>query len=237
MLERVEMDEETQRAFARDALPWIENVRRFALSLCHDPADADDLVQDTYLRAFRSWHTFEAGTDCRRWLFTICRNVFRRRLRDRARAMNLQATEVLVSRAEASDVAVYAAAAGGVYDDIFTRMDVEAALMEALEVLPEPYRSTLILVHVEDQTYETAAEILGVPVGTVRSRLFRARRIMQQHLLAVARDAGVVGAAGVAEELPSDAAVVPIAAAAVRASDDPTDEPDGSPAIVRRRCA
>lgn len=233
---RVVMDEEAQRTFAREALPWVENVRRFALSLCHEPADADDLVQDTYLRAFRSWHTFEAGTDCRRWLFTICRNVFRRRLRDHARAATVQASEVLVSRAAASDVAVYAAAATGAFDDVFTRMDVEAALAQALEVLPEPYRATLILVHVEDQTYETAAEILGVPVGTVRSRLFRARRIMQQHLLAVARDAGVVGEEGA--ELTRDEAVVPIGAVAEDASDESADEPgEEQPLVRRRRCA
>lgn len=190
----VHMDEEAQQAFARDALPWMENVRRFAVSLCHDAADADDLVQDTYLRAFRSWQTFQAGTDCRRWLFTICRNVFRRRLRDRAPLVSLgAAADVLASRAADADAAIYADASAGAYDELFTRMDVGAALAEALEMLPEPYRSTLILVHVEDRTYETAAAVLGVPIGTIRSRLFRARRIVQQYLLTVARDAGVVG--------------------------------------------
>lgn len=236
MLERVEMDAEGQRAFAREALPWIENVRRFALSLCHDPADADDLVQDTYLRAFRSWHTFEAGTDCRRWLFTICRNVFRRRLRDRARAASLQASEVLLSRAVENDVAVYTAAAAGAYDDVFTRMDVEAALRDALAVLPEPYRTTLILVHVEDRTYESAAELLGVPVGTVRSRLFRARRLVQQHLLTVARDAGVVAehAGRLEAGAPPEEPVAHIGRSVPAEDDGTAGRP---PAARRRRCA
>ncbi|MEP6992635.1 MAG: sigma factor, partial [bacterium] len=65
-------------AFEREALPWLDDVYRFALSLTRDEADADDVVQETYLRAYRSWHTFIPGTECRRWLFTICRNVFLR---------------------------------------------------------------------------------------------------------------------------------------------------------------
>src|SRR5665647_2392939 len=65
-------------AFEREALPWLDDVYRFALSLTRDDADADDVVQETYLRAYRSWHNFIPGTECRRWLFTICRTVFLR---------------------------------------------------------------------------------------------------------------------------------------------------------------
>jgi len=81
-------------AFEREAIPWIDDVYRFALSLTRDESDADDVVQDTFLRAFRSWHTYMPGSDCRRWLFTICRNVFLRS-RERARpTVELDATEV-----------------------------------------------------------------------------------------------------------------------------------------------
>ncbi|HEV8216631.1 MAG TPA: sigma factor, partial [Gemmatimonadaceae bacterium] len=80
-------------AFEREALPWIDDVYRFALSLTRDETDADDVVQDTYLRAYRSWHTYLPGSDCRRWLFTICRNVFLRS-RERARpTVELEATD------------------------------------------------------------------------------------------------------------------------------------------------
>src|SRR5689334_24461253 len=71
------------RDFEREALPWLDDVYRFALSLARDECDAEDVVQDTFLRAYRSWHTYVPGTDCRRWLFTICRNAFLR-LRERA---------------------------------------------------------------------------------------------------------------------------------------------------------
>src|SRR5881398_778602 len=76
-------DRERDESFAAEALPWLDDVYRFALSLTRDAADADDVVQDTFLRAYRSWHTYMPGSDCRRWLFTICRNVF---LRSRERA-------------------------------------------------------------------------------------------------------------------------------------------------------
>src|ERR1700712_2563396 len=77
-------------AFEREALPCIDDVYRFALSMTRDESDADDVVQDTYLRAYRSWHTYLPESDCRRWLFTICRNVF---LRSRERSSRWVAVE------------------------------------------------------------------------------------------------------------------------------------------------
>ncbi|HEX6790826.1 MAG TPA: sigma-70 family RNA polymerase sigma factor, partial [Candidatus Krumholzibacteria bacterium] len=78
MTERLDGGTSKDESFARDAIPWMDDVYRFALSLTRDPADAQDIVQETYLRAYRSWHTFEPDSDCRRWLFTICRNAFLR---------------------------------------------------------------------------------------------------------------------------------------------------------------
>lgn len=173
-------------AFEREAIPWIDDVYRFALSLTRDESDADDVVQDTFLRAFRSWHTYMPGSDCRRWLFTICRNVFLRS-RERARpTVELDAPEV-----DAAAVgSLYSLAARDGLDEMFARLDLGPAISTALSTIPEPFRSTLIIVDVEDQSYESAAEILGVPIGTVRSRLFRGRRLMQEQLLTHAKDAG-----------------------------------------------
>ncbi|MFI5229328.1 MAG: sigma-70 family RNA polymerase sigma factor [Gemmatimonadales bacterium] len=173
-------------AFEREALPWIDDVYRFALSLTRDESDADDVVQDTFLRAYRSWHTYMPGSDCRRWLFTICRNVFLRS-RERARpTVELDATDVDAAAAGS----VYATAAREGFEDIFSRLDLAPAISDALDKVPEPFRSALIIVDVEDQSYESAAEMLGVPIGTVRSRLFRGRRLMQEQLLTYAIDAG-----------------------------------------------
>ena len=172
--------------FEREALPWLDDVYRFALSLTRDDADADDVVQETYLRAYRSWHTFIPGTECRRWLFTICRNVF---LRSRER----QRPTVDLEDGEQDAVAagsVYAAARERGYDALYARLDLAPALRAALDELAEPFRSAVILVDVEDMTYETAAQVMGVPIGTVRSRLFRGRRLLQEKLLTVAEDLG-----------------------------------------------
>ena len=172
--------------FEREAIPWIDDVYRFALSLTRDESDADDVVQDTFLRAFRSWHTYLPGSDCRRWLFTICRNVFLRS-RERARPM------VELESSELDLAAIGSFYSDGGRDDvesIFSRLDLAPAIADALENVPEPFRSTLVIVDVEDQSYEAAAEVLRVPIGTVRSRLFRGRRLMQEQLMTYARDAG-----------------------------------------------
>ena len=171
-------------AFEREALPWIADVHRFALSLTRDESDADDVVQDTFLRAYRSWHTYLPGSDCRRWLFTICRNVFLRS-RERYRpTVDLEASEI------DSTLTGLAVASGERPDDVLMRLDLAPAIAGALERVPEPFRSTLVIVDVEDQSYESAAETLGVPIGTVRSRLFRGRRLMQEQLKIYAIDAG-----------------------------------------------
>src|SRR5689334_5626431 len=183
------MSLEPAATFEREAIPWIDDVYRFALSLTRDESDADDVVQDTFLRAFRSWHTYMPGSDCRRWLFTICRNVFLRS-RERARpTVELDAPEVDAATAGS----LYSLAAKDGLDEMLARLDLGPAISKALSQIPEPFRATLIIVDVEDQSYESAAEILGVPIGTVRSRLFRGRRLMQEHLLTVATDAGLRG--------------------------------------------
>jgi RNA polymerase sigma-70 factor (ECF subfamily) len=89
---------------------------------------------------------------------------------------------------------VFAAAREKGYDDIFARLDLAPALQEALDDLAEPFRSAVILVDVEDLSYESAAEVMGVPIGTVRSRLFRGRRLLQEKLVTVAEDLGFQGA-------------------------------------------
>lgn len=177
---------EYDRSFERDALPWLDDVYRFALSLTRNDADADDVVQETYLRAYRSWHTFQPGSDARRWLFTICRNAF---LRTRERARH----QVDLEDADLETVASQLAESAGTRnadDRLLSRVDLAPALSNALGELPEPFRSVVTLVDVEDQSYEAASEILNVPIGTVRSRLFRGRRLLQHMLAEYARDAG-----------------------------------------------
>ncbi|GMV11716.1 MAG: ECF RNA polymerase sigma factor SigR [Gemmatimonadota bacterium] len=200
MAPAVEGDASRDAEFARDALPYMDDVYRFAYSLTRNPADAEDLVQETYLRAFRSWHTFQPGSDARRWLFTICRNAFLRSLEKRRH-------EVEVEDGDAEALAAVAVQEDGRrngLDQLLARVDLAPALQRAIDELPEPFRSTVVLVDVEDQSYDAASEVLGVPVGTVRSRLFRGRRQLQEKLRVYARDAGFASATSVGEERTDD---------------------------------
>lgn len=190
--EELAQSTETHDAFSALALTALDDVYRFARSLTRDEADAEDVVQETYLRAFRSWQTFQMGTDVRRWLFTIARNVF---LRSRERGQR----EVTLDDdgAEAVDAAQARAAwlRRGL-DPLLARADLAPAIQEALDAIPETFRSAVVLVDLEDQSYEDAAAVLGVPVGTVRSRLFRGRKLLQEQLLLHAQDLGIIPTPG-----------------------------------------
>jgi RNA polymerase sigma-70 factor (ECF subfamily) len=173
--------------FRAEALPCFDDVARYALSLTQDRDEADDLTQETFLRAFRSWHQYTPGTECRRWLFTICRNHFVRGRERAKRIMSYDDPEVEALAASS----VHASAEHSGWSDIFDRMDLGDALIEALAGLAEPFREAVVSVDHLDLSYEAAAELLGVPLGTVRSRLFRGRRLLQEQLLTFARDAGM----------------------------------------------
>jgi RNA polymerase sigma-70 factor (ECF subfamily) len=174
------------------ALPHIENVGRFALSLTRNETDADDLVQETFLRAFRGWHTFTPGTDCRRWLFTICRNTFISM--KRRKPVYVQSDEGDLDAMPAAVTHMRAVSEG--IADAFEQIDVRPAIEAAVRALPEPHHSIVVLVDLEGLSYEEAAAVLQIPVGTVRSRLYRARRHVQEALLAHARDMGIASGSG-----------------------------------------
>jgi RNA polymerase sigma-70 factor (ECF subfamily) len=175
------------KSFEALALPCLGDVARFALSLTRDRANADDLVQDTYLNAFRYWDTFIPGSNPRTWLFTICRNTF----------VRLRRKESAVAESDDGDIDAMPSVVGhrsAVRDGLgalFDQIDVRPAIDRAVAALSEPHRIVLILVDVEGQSYDEAADTLGLPVGTVRSRLFRARRAVQGALVAHAKDAGI----------------------------------------------
>lgn len=181
---------ETDRQFREEALRWLPDVTHFALSLARNETDADDLVQETFLRAYRAWDQYVPGTECRGWLFTICRHAF---LRERRRERRQVVSDDPGLEALAA-AAVHASAEQSGHGDLFARIDVAEAVGRALDALPEEFREAVILVDLQDQPYRTAADVLGVPLGTVRSRLFRGRRLLQEILIAYARDAGLAHA-------------------------------------------
>jgi RNA polymerase sigma-70 factor, ECF subfamily len=172
--------------FAEEALPWMDAVHRFALRLTRDPAAAEDLVQETYLRAYRSWEQFDRGTNCRSWLFTICRNTHLHE-QERARTRYEVMESDIQHHNEASGSVSRsfmdrATVAAGSPDDFF-KLIVDDALLTAIDALPDDFREVLVLSDLGDLTYPEIAEVIGIPVGTVKSRLFRARHQVRARLL------------------------------------------------------
>ncbi len=173
-------------------MPCFAQVVRFARSLEHDGARADDLVQETYLQALRGWHSFREDADPRRWLYAICHHTFLRSARREARYVDAPDDDPELESLATAVSHGGALRTGAV--DALERLDMIPAINRALAALPAHYRSVAVLVDVEGQSYEEAAGILGVAIGTVRSRLFRARRLLQDSLFEFARDAGLTHA-------------------------------------------
>jgi RNA polymerase sigma-70 factor, ECF subfamily len=175
--------------FATIALPLMPSVVRVAQALTGDESDADDLVQETFLRAYRHWNTFQRGSDCRSWLGTICRNAFYETRRRERRSTAVEDHEL---DSLASGRSHNTARAAGL-DDLFARIDLGPAISDAIGRLEPHYRYAVLLIDVDGRTYEEVAELLDVPIGTVRSRLYRGRRQLQESLIAYAIDAGFGG--------------------------------------------
>jgi RNA polymerase sigma-70 factor (ECF subfamily) len=157
--------------------------------LTHNRAEADDLVQETCLRAFRSFHRFKPGTNCRAWLLTILRNAFLNRRRRSGWEMledDWAAREPLPHSRPAL------ALASGNPEEEFLQMVLHGDVDRALKALPLVYREAVILADLEGLTYREVAEVLGCPVGTVMSRLSRGRHVLQEALSAFAREHGYV---------------------------------------------
>lgn len=179
------MSKERDR-FVATAVPFMRNVYSAALRLSGKPDVAEDVTQDTYLRAFRTFDRFESGTDCKSWLLTIMHSVLINRYHYARRH-----PETPLDTIDPENVAL--AASDQQLAAVIERLsapDVAAALAS----LPEAFRSAVVLVDMEDLTYEEAARVLDCPVGTVRSRLYRARRLLYNALLHHARRAGYVTA-------------------------------------------
>jgi len=167
-------------AFETEALEYVDSLYRTALRLTRVPADAEDLVQDTYLKAFRAADSFESGTNLRAWLFTILHNTARNRVRDRARDSVTVDSEVVDQAAEVPQFGQ-----GGVVDSpetLLLRNTLTPDLQAAIADLPDAFREAVWLRDVEEFSYAEIAQMLNVPNGTVMSRISRGRRMLFERL-------------------------------------------------------
>src|SRR5256714_8819335 len=167
-------------SFEAEALASLDSLYRTALRLTRVPADAEDLVQDTYLKAFRAANQFEPGTNLRAWLFTILHNTARNRARDRARDTVTIDSETVDRAAD-----VPPPGARGVIEtpeSLLLRQTLAPELQAAIDALPDSFRQAVWLRDVEEFSYAEIARMLDIPIGTVMSRISRGRHLLFERL-------------------------------------------------------
>jgi RNA polymerase sigma-70 factor (ECF subfamily) len=164
--------------FEAAAVPHLNDIYRTAARLLGSPGAADDVVQDVYLQAWKSFNRFESGTNCRAWLF---KNLFHTLNHYRRKWLNVRMVK------ESDEVLEHTVAAGPSIPEQIT----DEEMLNALANVSEDYRAVVLLIDVEEFSYKEAAGILNVPIGTVMSRLSRGRRMLREKLADVARSYGI----------------------------------------------
>jgi RNA polymerase sigma-70 factor, ECF subfamily len=178
--------------FERVAIPHLSYIYTAALYLTKDEHEAEDLVQETYLRAYRFFHKFEPGTNCRAWLLSIQRHLFINRYRQRKTQPEFLDWEKIDHDYE-SFVLSQENREQTNPEHLLSCHVMGKEIEEALKGLPEEFRTAIVLVDIDELTYEEAAQIMECPIGTVRSRLCRGRRILQLALRDYALERGLNG--------------------------------------------
>lgn len=170
-----------RREFEDVALIHLDRLYRMARWLCRSHAQAEDLVQETYLRAFTHFEQFSRGTNCRAWLFAILRNTFMNRMkRERREVLGLNEGDLERAESGCSELTMTIPNP----EEEFFRRSVDRDLAEALHDLPVRFRQAVLLADLDACSYKEIAQICQVPVGTVMSRLFRARQLLKKSLRA-----------------------------------------------------
>lgn len=187
---RRESEAQKRLRFDQEALPHLDALYNTALRMTQNPSDAEDLVQETYLKAHRFWDRYQAGTNCKAWLFKILTNTrinqYIKKSKQPTQVSFEDVAPVLsgpapapLERATQGDMAVFADL---LHDEV----------KGALEAIPDEFRTVLILSVIEGFAYKEIAQILDIPIGTVMSRLFRGRKLLQRSLREFARRRGLV---------------------------------------------
>lgn len=183
-------EQKKQKDFDDEIIPHMDALYNFALRLTTDPNDAEDLVQDTIVKAYRFFSSYEKGTNAKAWMFRILKNSFINNYRKTSKKpsqvdydeVSSYYESIRAERTETSDL-----------ENLMFREMMDDDLSMALKRLPEDFRTVVLLCDVDGYTYEEIANMLDVPIGTIRSRLHRGRNLLKTELLEYAKKRGYTG--------------------------------------------
>lgn len=176
-----------QDIFEQELLPHIDSLKTFAFHLTYNEEDANDLVQETYMKAHRFIDKYNPGTNAKAWLFKICKNAFINDYRKKSKRPTKVDFEEIISYHDTDDQSK--TEYFDLREEIFANM-MGDEVTNAINALPIDFRSVVLLCDIEGFTYEEISKIIDVPIGTVRSRLFRARNMLKEKLKTYATDLG-----------------------------------------------
>lgn len=175
--------------FEAEALPYLDQLYAAAMGMTHNRSDAQDLVQETYLKAYAAFHRFATGTNMRAWLYRILTNTYINQYRKRQREPRVGAIDDLEEWQIGSAESTTMTASRSAETEAIERLP-ESDVRTALEALPDTFRTVVYFADVEGYSYEQIAKFMRTPVGTVMSRLHRARRLLRAALVGYAQDQG-----------------------------------------------
>lgn len=189
LLAIIESQNELYKEFEKEAIPHMDALYNFALRMTGDGDDANDLVQDTYLKAFRFFDKFERGTNSKAWLFRILKNTFINNYRKKSKEPDKVDYEEVENFYE--NVKPFSSDSSHLEKEIYDNL-LDDEISNAIASLPDDFKTVIILSDIEGFTYDEIADFVDCPVGTVRSRLHRARKMLFAKLYKYANDKGYV---------------------------------------------
>jgi len=181
---RAQNIEEKKKEFEEIAFSYMDSLYNVALRMTRDGSDAEDLVQDAYLRAYRFFDKFEKGTNFKAWLFKILKNVYINKYRKKSKTPQMVDVSTIES---SSDLGVSETPENAIFDQL-----LDDDITTAMDSLPEEFNLAIVLSDLEGFSYKEIAEILDIPIGTVMSRLHRGRKILRDSLYDYAKKRGYV---------------------------------------------